>query len=118
MHGPGRRKTVVDFMRDVIATYEDRHGRTSDAKLAKLVGVSAPTFNRWLSGKHAITIENLDEFTEKLLGVHFFQCVYFPEEVSELKAIEVETLNRMDRARQEKWTASEVKKPDAKVGRR
>ena len=111
MRGHGRRTAIVDFIKDVVSVYEERHGRTADAVMARKVGVKEPTFHAWLNGGHGITLENLENLTFKLLGIHFFQCLYFPDEVSELKAIEVDTLNRLEHDREARNKISEVKKP-------
>jgi transcriptional regulator with XRE-family HTH domain len=106
MHGPRNRKTTADFIEDVIDYWKQAQGRkVSDAEVAKKLQISAATLSRWRAGAHGITIENLEQLTKKLLGVEFVQCLYFPHEVSELRAIEVETLNRLG-----------VKRPGSQAG--
>jgi transcriptional regulator with XRE-family HTH domain len=103
------RKTILEFIEDVIALRLNR-GPANDAKLAKEIRTSPQNFSRWRSGEIAITVENLEKLTMGLLGVHFVQCLHLPHEVSELRAIEVETLNRLERKSQE------VKKPGSAAG--
>ncbi len=70
------------------------HPGESDAQIASIAGISAASLSRWQDGSTKAEMVNLDEALWRLLKLRLFQCLYFPDEVSEQREIEVELRNR------------------------
>jgi hypothetical protein len=87
------RRTFEGFIKEAIRRAKKRPGKPdlTNEELAVKLGTTATSVSRWASEKPSgtgIEIENLRSLL-KLAGHELGDCMYFPDEVSHLRAVEI-----------------------------
>jgi hypothetical protein len=88
------RRSFEDFIKEAVRRAKKRGG--ADFDLSRKLGKSVTTIYRWGSDKPSgtgVRIENLRALLE-LAGYELGDCLYFPDEVSHLRAVEIEVFKR------------------------
>lgn len=116
MHSLNQRRTLTDFIQLILDRRSKMLPKMTSAEIAETVGVTPETVSRWKNGQlDRIDMSNLIALL-KLIGAEIGDCLYLPDEVSDLRSFEVAYLARMDLQRQKPPETTEVLKKPSKTG--
>lgn len=87
------KRDVLGFIEEALKRFQDSRPEKTQKEIAaevkEKVGKDWNTVLRWKNGGIAITAKELDRLLTELLGFGLDECLWFPDEVSEMHVFDV-----------------------------